>query len=1719
MKKIFLTSLFLIVATICYSQIYQPALLVGKKEHGISTDRFLSPPTGCGSPALPTVLDSSLKKAGIYYDTCNKRLWLYDSKLLVWDSVHIGVAGSSGGVWGTITGNLPDQIDLYDSLLARLKNSDTASMLLNYRHWLAGYLTSVDTTDIASFYSKVRSLFSATYPIQYSNGNYSLDTGAGKWRSENYFDAKYTPQIRSITTGWGLTGGGDFSIDRDHEVDSNAIKGLVGWGGSIPTWQQTLTAGSTLTGNNSSNGLAYTLTHNTLGFYANIRRGGANTTQLNIDSTIASIGSNDGSGGVSVYNDSTIIIGDIVKIRTLPNFADTTNFKQVVVNTTGTGGTLNQLYQATYWPGGGGGSVNVRYSIVKGTGDSLQLENDELNPGNDMFYGTTGDGVKSWIAQSVIASSKQDGIQFRDEGTALGAVKTATVVNFIGAGVTATRNSDSITVNITSGGGTTTVSQASNIDMIPTDTIPATITIPGRYDGFSIMGQFPSGKMVIVYRSGSVHGFDGDAVMKMRVSTDQGKTWDDTSIIHSESGVDIRNYGGGVTPTGRLIVSFIRYLGGVSYGGQYYIYSDDEGVTWSSPVSLSDEGEAEYSPYGALISIADDKLLMTWYGFTGTTYTIYAVRSSDNGTTWDSPITIATGLRQYTETSTTYVGGGQILALSRTEDSVCFNQWKSLDNGLTWVDQGLVLFDNWSESNPTNAWITTFIGLDGRRMVACYYGERFEMKLRVIYGAAVDLIKNGVSGWDSRTRVDIATPATSVPLDFGYPAVIHPVGGKYAIGTYMDSIGKIKFFTYPPKNQIWEAPDYKIGARITPRVYSVTSPTSVTVNSDSTDIVSVVSLSAGLTINAPAGTPRDGQLLTIRINALATPQALTWNAIFRAIGDYVLPSVTVATSDFAANFMYNTDAVKWDLVNITYTKNFANTNLTQTAARTYAGAGYAYTFNNLGDWKYHIGPNEFDVYGNSDLNKFELKYDRFKLYSTDNADAYRANRIEGLPSGQIQIETTDSTTGLGSGFNVNTINVGYSATEDYRGISLKSKRYGGASNTSLISLKPDSALFDFANGAWINRTTEAASNMTNKKVWVWDNVTNRMQVISKDSVGGSGYTNLTQFVDQTAWRLFYSNTSGDVTELAFGDAAKVLTSNGAAAAPTWETPSAGGLTVGTTTIANSATRRILYDSAGVLSNNDLFKYNADGELQIGSGSDLGDFKLQVTGHATITGDITVGSLAYVPLAVLFGTTGSNSKIQETSAGHLDFLDRNNSAWTEIKVSNVIATGDVTVADEAYGAGWNGSTEVPTKNALYDKIETLGGGGLTIATTTITGGSSGNFLYNASGILRDTILGSNAFTSTAYVPQTTTVAGFALSGNVTLADLTATNGSLTFSGTYNGSTARTIGLTSRTLWGQTFDGTGNVSGSLTAVGDITGGASNMTILSGTGASRTMILQTTTSGSTPTTFLTGNADQSATFANIVNAGNFTANATTVPVEGMYRPTGAGNLGFAVSSGAELLLTSTAFSPAADGGNSLGTTALGWQNLFGNTGFVMNVENGDWVATHTAGILTVGTGTLKITTPTNTATSVVTIDGTQTLTNKRRTLRAPAVSQSATPTINTDVTDVAHITGLAQAITSMTTNLSGTPIEGDVLRIDITDNGTARGITWGASFEASTVPLPTTTVLSTRLDCIFLWNTVTSKWRIVGCQYLWWIVLLIPSMFGRRRIKFNELLKRAA
>lgn len=81
-------------------------------------------------------------------------------------------------------------------------------------------------------------------------------------------------------------------------------------------------------------------------------------------------------------------------------------------------------------------------------------------------------------------------------------------------------------------------------------------------------------------------------------------------------------------------------------------------------------------------------------------------------------------------------------------------------------------------------------------------------------------------------------------------------------------------------------------------------------------------------------------------------------------------------------------------------------------------------------------------------------------------------------------------------------------------------------------------------------------------------------------------------------------------------------------------------------------------------------------------------------------------------AVLAATTASFLTADETKLDGIeagaDVTDAANvaAAGAAMLASGGTFAADVSVPDEAYGVGWNGSVEVPTKNALYDKIETL-----------------------------------------------------------------------------------------------------------------------------------------------------------------------------------------------------------------------------------------------------------------------------------------------------------------------------------------------------------------------------------------------------------------------------
>jgi hypothetical protein len=102
--------------------------------------------------------------------------------------------------------------------------------------------------------------------------------------------------------------------------------------------------------------------------------------------------------------------------------------------------------------------------------------------------------------------------------------------------------------------------------------------------------------------------------------------------------------------------------------------------------------------------------------------------------------------------------------------------------------------------------------------------------------------------------------------------------------------------------------------RITKRTATSATSASLTINGDAVDMYTVTALAEAMTINAPTGTPTEGQTLLIRIKDNGTARALTFNAIFRAGTDIALPTTTVINKTMYLSFVYNTADTKWDFV-------------------------------------------------------------------------------------------------------------------------------------------------------------------------------------------------------------------------------------------------------------------------------------------------------------------------------------------------------------------------------------------------------------------------------------------------------------------------------------------------------------------------------------------------------------------------------------------------------------------------------------------------------------------------------------------------------------------------------------------------------------------------------------------------------------------------------------
>jgi hypothetical protein len=119
----------------------------------------------------------------------------------------------------------------------------------------------------------------------------------------------------------------------------------------------------------------------------------------------------------------------------------------------------------------------------------------------------------------------------------------------------------------------------------------------------------------------------------------------------------------------------------------------------------------------------------------------------------------------------------------------------------------------------------------------------------------------------------------------------------------------------------WNGSDFAlVSTEIAKRVVSTASATSVTPNSDTTDILIQANTEpiGTLTINAPTGSPVNGQTFVFRLSSTAV-QTFAWNAIYQGSTDSPLPSASsgAGKTDYMG-FIYNTSNSKWQML----AKNF-----------------------------------------------------------------------------------------------------------------------------------------------------------------------------------------------------------------------------------------------------------------------------------------------------------------------------------------------------------------------------------------------------------------------------------------------------------------------------------------------------------------------------------------------------------------------------------------------------------------------------------------------------------------------------------------------------------------------------------------------------------------------------------------------------------------------------
>lgn len=350
------------------------------------------------------------------------------------------------------------------------------------------------------------------------------------------------------------------------------------------------------------------------------------------------------------------------------------------------------------------------------------------------------------------------------------------------------------------------------------------------------------------------------------------------------------------------------------------------------------------------------------------------------------------------------------------------------------------------------------------------------------------------------------------------------------------------------------------------------------------------------------------------------------------------------------------------------------------------------------------------------------------------------------------------------------------------------------------------------------------------------------------------------------------------------------------------------------------------------------------------------------------------------------------------------------------------------------------------NKLFDTTGSLGSSGYVPQSTgsgwqwgavSVSGDGVSNWLYNGSRLSPSTTAGIGVFASST-IGGGTGVTGLTINGSATTTgfkDTSLTASRAIFTGadklftTTGNSQALIDSLSDETGTGfnvfsasPTFTGTAIFATASSSYASTTGLTAqnayltNLTLGCASCITDANVSDTLTASAVPVGGITGLGTGVATWLATPSSANLASAVTgetgtgalvfgTLPTFSQFLSQGSSTIGDAtqiggltVNGGATTTLLSilgTGAVPLANDGGALGAIGRAFSDLFLASGAVINIAN-DWIATHSAGILTVGTGDLRVTTAGTNSASVVTVGGTQTLTAK--TLTSPTINAGA-------------------------------------------------------------------------------------------------------------------------